>query len=94
MIGQFKEESNVRIDSEEGMEELKEIKINKKSKQRIDLVQYQEDGTGIGPGMYDPKLSVTKKKAPATSFGMSKTKRKGSVPKQVQQNPGPGNYNQ
>ena len=88
------EEPPVQDDSE-----LAELKIRRKrSPSRKDPATVEEAEGRVGPGQYEPKIEVSRKQAPAYSWGISKTIRdettSPTLNKQILENPGPGKYNQ
>ena len=61
----------------------------------MNLIDTNEEEMASGPGYYDPIDSISKKQAPAFSWGASKVKREENlINKHELENPGPANYNQ
>lgn len=60
----------------------------------MNLIDVNIEDVAIGPGYYDPIDVISKKQAPAFSWGASKVKREENlINKHEIENPGPANYN-
>ena len=75
-------------------EELTEIKMvnNKKKKLNANTIEDPAMNQPLGPGSYNADLDYTRKNAPGTNFGASKTTR--DFKDRKKDEPGPDKYNQ
>jgi hypothetical protein len=71
----------------------KKAKLQAAQLRQSELLPFIEDGE-VGPGSYDPLVSLIKKKPPSCGWSHYKTQRQKTLNSQVLLNPGPEKYNQ